>query len=674
MDLLDRARAYVSKCPPAVSGQSGHAAAFTVATALVHGFGLSEGDAFTLFAEYNRACQPPWSDAELQHKLKSAADTPHDKPRGHLVGSARPMRTEQRSEPKPKLVAPAFPMADTLELPTALPDAARALLLACFRAGEGVRIVPAVLAEDGSEIPEGAGPTLSRDEWLRKLDAHDGDPNGIWKSKAKTGIYVGLNPLRIGCNRDGDVTDYRHALVEFDGLSVEEQWNIYSQSNLPCSAVIFSGGKSLHAWVRVDAQDKAEYDRRVRTLYDFFSPYGLDGKNKNPSRLSRLPGCVRFSKRQELWALGIGATSFSQWLADREVASIGEQFSIDELVTFRSSEDPDCLLGKRWLCRGSSCLIVGQSGVGKSSLMLQAAVTWAFGRALFGVQPVAELRSLIIQHENDKGDVSEMLQGVMQGMGIEATPENVTFIRERVIIVREVSHTGTAFLGVLQRLIEKHRPDLVWVDPLYTYVGDDISSQKVCAEFLIDGLGPITKSTRVCWMFMHHPAKPSTDPKSRKNWNSTDYSYFGFGSSILTNWIRATMTLLKLNEDAFMLMFGKRGGRARALDLKAAPTTRVYVKHSDKGICWEQTDEPENVKDKPKRAAGRPRSDFDLEAYVKGISAEHLTVKQLYARAIEFADVGRTKFYHDILPLLKERLHFDSEHETYSTSKPEGLL
>ena len=84
-DLIARARAYVGKMPPAVAGQHGHDATFKVAITLVHGFGLSEGDAMPIIAEYSSRCSPPWSQKELQHKLSSAAQHARScKPRGHL--------------------------------------------------------------------------------------------------------------------------------------------------------------------------------------------------------------------------------------------------------------------------------------------------------------------------------------------------------------------------------------------------------------------------------------------------------------------------------------------------------------------------------------------------------------------------------------------------------------
>jgi hypothetical protein len=57
---LERARRYIAKCLPAISGQSGHNATFYVAAVLVHGFALGEADALVLLREFNQRCLPPW--------------------------------------------------------------------------------------------------------------------------------------------------------------------------------------------------------------------------------------------------------------------------------------------------------------------------------------------------------------------------------------------------------------------------------------------------------------------------------------------------------------------------------------------------------------------------------------------------------------------------------------
>lgn len=73
-DLEKRARAYVAKIPPAISGSGGHDQTFAAARAIA-GFvdkGLDEATAWDLLVEYNAGCQPSWSEKELSHKFTQA--------------------------------------------------------------------------------------------------------------------------------------------------------------------------------------------------------------------------------------------------------------------------------------------------------------------------------------------------------------------------------------------------------------------------------------------------------------------------------------------------------------------------------------------------------------------------------------------------------------------------
>ncbi|MSR59256.1 MAG: hypothetical protein EXS05_16705 [Planctomycetaceae bacterium] len=74
--LVDRAIAYLAKVPAAISGQRGHDAAFHAACVCRCGFGLSLGESFLALADWNAACVPPWSEAELRHKLEDAGKEP----------------------------------------------------------------------------------------------------------------------------------------------------------------------------------------------------------------------------------------------------------------------------------------------------------------------------------------------------------------------------------------------------------------------------------------------------------------------------------------------------------------------------------------------------------------------------------------------------------------------
>jgi hypothetical protein len=88
MTDLERARAYVAKMPPAISGQGGHDATFAVAKALIHNFALTDREAWPILLEYNERCSPPWSEQELRHKIESAKNlTRAKRERGALANN-----------------------------------------------------------------------------------------------------------------------------------------------------------------------------------------------------------------------------------------------------------------------------------------------------------------------------------------------------------------------------------------------------------------------------------------------------------------------------------------------------------------------------------------------------------------------------------------------------------
>lgn len=695
MDIIEQARRYLDKVPPAVSGNGGHNQTLRVACVLVQGFGLSTTEAYPLMVEYSNRCSPAWNEKEITHKLKSAETIPdaEGKPRGYLLaksvrhtyrgpqnalngsrsfsGVSTP-RPQAQSLPPSKPEARRYQINDSLTLPEPVKNGARELLSTAFLKGEGIRICIARTNEEGKEVPKDAGVVLSKEEWLQKLDSAGGDPNKFMRTTEKNGIFISINPLKIGGSRDADVTAYRHCLLEFDEISIQEQWNLIQQSRIPAAAVISSGGRSIHAWVKVDAKDRAEYDQRVKLLYAHFAEYKPDEKNKNPSRFSRLPNCVRFDRRQELLALNLGAESFSEWQMEQEMDELGQEIQVKDLLEFVPADDKTTILGNRWLCRGGSCLFVGQSGIGKSSLEMQLAILWALERPAFGICPSKPLKSLIIQAENDLGDISEMFQGVWEGMQLGNSPELIRQAQDNIVFRKINSHTGRAFLQVLRRLIDKYKPDLVWLDPVLAYIGDDISKQSVCSEFFRNGLNPIADATGVAWMILHHTGKPPKDPKSKAGWNLGDYSYEGMGSSDLTNWARAVCVLSRFDENLFELKFPKRGRRAGARDTKGNATNSVWLNHSKQGICWHQSDEPtedqvKEVKAKHKATSGvRKPVEFEFEEFLESIKSEHFSLNQLADRVKKFSNLSERTAWKRIIPELKKKMVFDPDSSTWS--------
>jgi hypothetical protein len=87
-DRIERARAYLAKCAPAISGQGGHSTTFLVAQRLVRGFSLDEQSALDLLLEWNQTCQPPWAVRDLRRKVQQAARRGTMQP-GQLLNAQR---------------------------------------------------------------------------------------------------------------------------------------------------------------------------------------------------------------------------------------------------------------------------------------------------------------------------------------------------------------------------------------------------------------------------------------------------------------------------------------------------------------------------------------------------------------------------------------------------------
>ncbi len=170
------------------------------------------------------------------------------------------------------------------------------LLAALYSNAEHINIVTDFTIEekDGKQKanPKSAGKTLLRDEWMRWI-RDKGTP------QSKAGAWIRFNPVKkrgsgkAGAITDADVTSYRFTILESDLLSDELQLSLWSRLPLPIAAIISSGGKSSHAWVKLDCADATDYRSKVERIYTLLIRFGVCQSNKNASRLSRLPGAQR---------------------------------------------------------------------------------------------------------------------------------------------------------------------------------------------------------------------------------------------------------------------------------------------------------------------------------------------------------------------------------------------
>ena len=190
-------------------------------------------------------------------------------------------------------------------------------LNALFEPDENVSIVmKSFKDEDGKFKPSGRGSTFNVKALLKDLTKHKTDVcAALGDYDPQAGAWVRFNPMDGKGVKNDNVTAYKYALVESDEVEIPMQNALIREMKLPVAALVNSGGKSLHAIVKIDAPTHDIYRKRIEKLYAVCDRYGLkvDRQNKNASRLSRLPGIKRGDKWQHLVDYTDGFDTFEEW-------------------------------------------------------------------------------------------------------------------------------------------------------------------------------------------------------------------------------------------------------------------------------------------------------------------------------------------------------------------------
>jgi hypothetical protein len=263
----------------------------------------------------------------------------------------------------------------------------------------------------------------------------------------------------------------------------------------------------------------------------------------------------------------------------------------------RKIEPGNTLLGIRWLCRTNGAVVVSPSGMGKSSLSIQAAILWSCGKIAFGINPTRPLRILIVQAEDDDDDTTEMCQ-MLDKLGLtqaekELVHANTSFNRVNDCIDGE-------FLSVLESFLAQAPFDLVILNPLSAYTDPD-KTEKL-SPFLRNGLNRLMKTFNVAVLLICHT--PKTQFQKEKNLSWYDWCYIGAGRAELTNWARAVLVLWPMDEPegTFEFIAAKRGKRIGWAEKEN------YWSHSDDGeIIWRPADTQETEAAKTSKESKKSR-------------------------------------------------------------------
>ncbi len=264
--------------------------------------------------------------------------------------------------------------------------------------------------------------------------------------------------------------------------------------------------------------------------------------------------------------------------------------------------DPNELLKHRFLYRGAVCLLCGPTGVGKSALIMQMAIYWSVGKAVFGIEPGETfqrkgMRIVLVQAENDEGDLAEMRNGVLGGCD-DLTDEEKELALGRIMVRTITDKNGNAFAAELEAMLAAANPpyDLVMVDPAFAFLGGDSNSQRDVSYFMRGLLNPLLQKYRIGMVLAHHTNKPLRG-KEKEGWAAGDFAYLGAGSAEWINPARAALAIRSIGSDSvFELRAAKRGRRLGWVDAGGLPTNVQCIVHDGRPgvICW-HTATPEQV-------------------------------------------------------------------------------
>lgn len=369
--------------------------------------------------------------------------------------------------------------------------------------------------EDGKWIPSKGCYSRTRDQIigsLRKWGESDMSA-AIGACNPEAGAWIRFNPVDGEGVQNKNVTRFTYALVESDSMPIAEQDAAYRKLELPIAALVYSGGKSLHAIVRVDAKDAEEYRKRVTFLYDYLEDNGVkvDKQNRNPSRLSRMPGVMRNGQRQYLVDTNIGRKSWNDWIDFVEDGKdeLPPIKTLAEIALNPPEQKPELIQG---IVRcGHKLLISGDSKAGKSFLLMELAVAIGTGGKWLGFQCMKG-KVLYINFEIDEAGSARRLLDICQTLHIDAK-------------VQEMVHTwdlrghATTLDKMASRIIRRVKWQgyiAIIIDPIYKVITGDENSASEMGQFC-NQFDRICNETGCALIYAHHHAKGAQGAKKAQD-------------------------------------------------------------------------------------------------------------------------------------------------------------
>jgi hypothetical protein len=372
-----------------------------------------------------------------------------------------------------------------------------------FSSEEYVGYVTESFEKDGRRLPTRGNYSRTAGELMAELARYGEIGAVLGDVDPDVGAWVRFNPLDGQGVKDSNVTDFRFALVESDAMPIEDQRAIYEQLELPVAVMVHSGNKSLHAIVRIDADSLSEYRRRVDLLYEVCEKNGLpiDRQNRNPSRLSRLPGVMRGENRQFIVARATGKPSWTAW--EEWIEAVNDDLPEPEpLIDVWSSLPPlSPPLIDGVLRQGHKMLVSGPSKAGKSFLLIEMCIAIAEGQRWLAWD-CTQGRVLYVNLELDRASCLHRFRDVYAAL--ELPPNNLANIDIWNLRGRAVPMDRLA-PKLIRRSLKK-RYSAVVIDPIYKVITGDENAADKMAHFC-NQFDRVCHELQAAVIYCHHHSK-----------------------------------------------------------------------------------------------------------------------------------------------------------------------
>lgn len=358
------------------------------------------------------------------------------------------------------------------------------------------------------------------------------------------GAWVRINPVVGDEGDDRSVSAWRHALVECDRKTPEEQLAIIREMNLPCAAIIHSGGHSVHAIVKIEAETKGEYQRRVDFLFDMCEKNGLplDKQNRNPSRYSRLPGIVRGENHQFLIDVNCGAKTWQEWKdwVEEQNDDLPDIEAADEWLDNPPALSDEIIEGV--LRKGRKMLLSGPSKAGKSELLMELAIAVCEGAEWLGMKCRVG-RVLYVNLELDENYCKHRIHDLYKFL------KRLSIRNKGNLDVWNLRGKALPFDKLAPKLVRRCKAknySLIIIDPIYKVITGDENDAHEMGKFcnLFDTIATACNCSTV---YCHHHSKGVQGGKTAMD-RASGSGVFARDPDALLDMIQLPLDRTRLNE------------------------------------------------------------------------------------------------------------------------------